>query len=236
MCPPGPVTLTVSLSQAAVIGPVLVPILPTSSRGSQCSAKMRSTEAMPPAAITSMAPPGTSSAGWKISRTLPGSARAAAARARNSPVPSRMAVCTSCPQAWHASGIGDRYGTSFSSLIGSASMSARSATTWLVGRAVPDVDDQAGALRQDGRPQAGRLEPERDAAGGPVLVVAGLGVSVQVPPELDEFRLVPGEERVEFTLEVMLGHVAASPLRLTSSALRAAVLRRLVSALSGLSI
>ena len=106
--PPGPVTLTLILSQAAVIGPARVPILPTSSRGSQCRAKIRSTEAMPPAAMTSMAPPGTSSAGWKISRTWPGSAPAACARARNRPVPTRMEVCTSWPQAWQAPRTVDR--------------------------------------------------------------------------------------------------------------------------------
>jgi hypothetical protein len=97
--PPGPVTFTVSLSQAAVMGPVLVPILPTSSLGSQCNANIRSTDAMPPAASTSIAPPGTSSAGWNISLTLPGNAPAAAALARNNPVPSKIAVCTSWPQA-----------------------------------------------------------------------------------------------------------------------------------------
>ena len=38
-------------------------------------------------------------------------------------------MCTSCPQAWQTSATVDRYGTFFSSLIGSASMSARSAMT-----------------------------------------------------------------------------------------------------------
>ena len=129
MCPPGPVTRTVILSQAAVIAPTRVPTLPTSSRGSQCSAKTRSTDAMPPAASTSSAPHGTSSAGWKISLTRPGSAPAADIRARTSPVPSSTVVCTSCPQAWQALATVDRYGTFFSSLIGSASMSARRPTT-----------------------------------------------------------------------------------------------------------
>ena len=129
VCPPGPVTRTVILSHAAVIGPLLVPILPTSSRGSQCSAKILSTDAMPPAASTSSAPPGTSSAGWKISRTRPCSRPAAARRARNTPAPSRIVVCTSCPHAWQAFGTVERYGTFFSSPIGSASRSARSAIT-----------------------------------------------------------------------------------------------------------
>src|SRR5579859_3035485 len=48
VCPPGPLSWTLTLSHAAVIGPTLVPILPASSLGSQCSAKMRSTDEMPP--------------------------------------------------------------------------------------------------------------------------------------------------------------------------------------------
>ena len=95
-------------SQAAVMGPLRTPTLPASRRGSQCSPKMRSTEAMPPAAMTSSAPPATSSAGWKMSRTRPGSRPEAACWARNSPAPRTMVVCTSWPQAWHALGTVER--------------------------------------------------------------------------------------------------------------------------------
>ena len=45
--------------------------------------------------------------------------------------PSSTEVCTSCPQAWQAFGTVDRYGTFFSSLMGSASRSARRATSEL---------------------------------------------------------------------------------------------------------
>ncbi len=78
--------------------------------------------------MTALAPLAASSAGWKISRTPPGSRPAAARSARNRPAPTSMAVCASWPQAWHTPGIVDRYGTPFSSSIGSASRSARSAT------------------------------------------------------------------------------------------------------------
>src|SRR5690606_4798893 len=48
VCPPGPVTFTYTLSQAAVIAPVRSPSWPTSMRGSQCRANARSTPAIPP--------------------------------------------------------------------------------------------------------------------------------------------------------------------------------------------
>ena len=65
---------------------------------------------------------------FKISRTLPRSSPDAAHSARNSPAPTSMAVCASWPQAWHMPEIVERYGTPFSSSIGSASRSARRAT------------------------------------------------------------------------------------------------------------
>ena len=109
-----------------MIGPTRVPILPTSSRGSQCSAKIRSTPSIAPSATTSIAPPGcTSSAGWKISRTRPGSPGADASA---SPAPSSIAVCASCPQACMTPWTVEAKGRPVSSVSGSASMSARNAT------------------------------------------------------------------------------------------------------------
>ena len=67
-----------------------------------------------------------SSAGWKISRTLPGIS--ASMSLRTIAAPSSMAVCASCPHACMTPSFFDLYGTSFSSCRGSASMSARSAT------------------------------------------------------------------------------------------------------------
>ena len=103
MCPPGDDSLISIMSAADVIGPGLTATLPTARRGSQCSAKIRPTPAIAPAAIVSIAPPGiSSSAGWKISRTPTGSS---GAPARASAVPSRIEVCASWPQACAAFGI-----------------------------------------------------------------------------------------------------------------------------------
>ena len=80
-----------------MIGPARTATLPTASRGSQCSAKMRDTPVSAPAAMASIAPPGiSSSAAWKISRTPTGSSGTDASA---SAAPSRIAVCASWPQA-----------------------------------------------------------------------------------------------------------------------------------------
>ncbi len=76
----------------------------------------------------------------------------------------------------------------------------------LTGGAIPDVDSEASALGQDGRAQSSSLKPERDPPRRPVLVVASLGMGVQITPKLDELGLVRGEERVEFCLEIVLSH------------------------------
>ena len=113
------------MSAADVIGPTFTAILPTSSRGSQCRAKIRLTPDIAPAAIVSIAPPGiSSSAGWKTSRNPTGSSGAPASA---SAVPSRIAVCPSCPQACAALGIVEAYSAPVRSAIGNASMSARNA-------------------------------------------------------------------------------------------------------------
>ena len=125
MCPPGEYSVISMRSAADVMGPGLIATLPTSSRGSQCSAKIRDTPVIAPAAMASMAPPGiNSSAAWKINRTPTGSS---GTDANASAVPSRIAVCASCPQAWATFGIVDAYGAPVRSAMGSASMSARSA-------------------------------------------------------------------------------------------------------------
>ena len=48
-------TISVTVSDADVIGPMRVPICPTSSLGSQCTAAMRSTPSSTPCAMTSCA-------------------------------------------------------------------------------------------------------------------------------------------------------------------------------------
>ena len=126
VCPPGEVSEISTTSHAEVIGPTRVPSFPTSSRGSQCSAKIRSTPSMAPSATMSIAPPGcTSSAGWKTSRTRPGSVGALASA---SPAPSSIAVCASWPQACITFGVAEANGSPVDSCSGRASMSARRAT------------------------------------------------------------------------------------------------------------
>ena len=103
MCPPGEYSVISIWSAAEVMGPRRTATLPTSSRGSQCRAKIRDTPVIAPAAMASIAPPGiSSSAAWKISRTPTGSS---GTDANASAVPSRIAVCASCPQACATLGI-----------------------------------------------------------------------------------------------------------------------------------
>src|SRR3954451_3486006 len=87
---------------------------------------MKSTPSMTPAATMSRAPPGaSSSACWKMNRSAPPGSSAPASR---DAAPSSIAVCPSCPHACIAPGRSDANATPLSSWIGSASMSARSAT------------------------------------------------------------------------------------------------------------
>ncbi len=55
------------------------------------------------------------------------------------------------------------------------------------GVAGADVTDEAGADGEDARFETGGLQPCLDRGGGPELLVAQLGVHVQVAPERDEF-------------------------------------------------
>ncbi len=66
-----------------------------------------------------------SSQGWNRNLTRPGSF----SFDNNKAAPSAIAVCESCPQACMAPGICEAYSYSFCSRMGSASMSARMATT-----------------------------------------------------------------------------------------------------------
>src|SRR6478752_4857390 len=69
--PPRPESSILMVSEAEVIAPIRVPILPTSIRGSQCSARMRGTPSRTPCSMHEVAPPGiVSSAGWKMIRTV----------------------------------------------------------------------------------------------------------------------------------------------------------------------
>ncbi len=173
VCPPGEVRRSSSMSQAEVIGPTRVPTWPTSRRGSQCSAKMRSTSSRPFAAMTSSAPPGwTSSAGWKTSRTRPGSRSATEASAR--PAPSSTEVCASCPHMCATPGTCETHGTSVCSCSGRASMSARSATV-----RGPEPMSQISPVpgsRRGSRPADSSTRAQQ--GGGRVLGAGELGVRV----------------------------------------------------------
>ena len=123
--PPGPLSTISTRSAAAVNAPVRTPTWPTSSLGSQCSPYTESMPSSSPDSITSTAPPGTcSSAGSKISRTRRPSSSSDSTR----PAPSTVTVWTSWPQACDTPFRVDRYDTSLSSCMASASMSPRSAT------------------------------------------------------------------------------------------------------------
>ena len=68
------------------------------------------------------APPSPSSAGWKMSCTVPAKSGSSA---RTFAAPSSIAVCPSCPQACIRPGVVDAYGSDVCSTRASASMSAR---------------------------------------------------------------------------------------------------------------
>ena len=98
--------------------------------------------------------------------------------------PSSIAVCPSCPQACIAPGRSEANSTPLSSWIGSASMSARSAT---VGPGLP-VRSRASTLVSVGRSTVSArrsLERLRDERRRLVLVEADLGMAVQVAPPGD---------------------------------------------------
>src|ERR1039457_4315971 len=188
VCAPGPVTRTVILSQAAVIGPLLVPTFPTSSRGSQCSAKIRSAEAMPTAARTSREPPGTRLPGQEHPRTQ--------GDGRVHVMPAGVAYVRHGRPVGHLLLVGHRKRVE----VG-AQGHQRAAV-----RLAADVHQHAGPLGQDDRAQADRGQPERYPPRGPVLVITELRVRVQVPAELDELGLVRGKELVELPQDVTVRH------------------------------
>ena len=153
-----------------MIAPARRPTVPTSDEGSQCSANARSTPSRPPAAITSSAPPGmTSSAGWKTSRTRPGS-DAAAVRGRRSTARRRAPR----PCARRGRRRGRRPGPSTRTRgrsrpsSGSASRSARRSHDRIRSRA--DVGRPGPVPGRSCGRQAGALEPLGDPGGGAHLV------------------------------------------------------------------
>ena len=84
--PPGPVSVTLRASAAAVIGPDFSPMRPDLQRRVAVQPEHRGDASSQPSASTSSAPPGIiSSAGWNTRRTVPSSPSAASASARPAP-------------------------------------------------------------------------------------------------------------------------------------------------------
>ena len=126
--PPRPVSSILMVSEAEVMAPIRVPILPTSIRGSQCRARIRGTPSRTPCSMQLWAPPGmVSSAGWKMIRTVPRSGDSSCIRCRTRAAPSMVAVWTSWPQAWVTPWFFEANGRPVSSMMGRASMSPRRA-------------------------------------------------------------------------------------------------------------
>ena len=61
--------------------------------------------------------------------------------------------------------------------------------------AVADVADQPRAGGQQPRPEADGLQAAGDQGGGLPFGLAELGMGVEVAPEVDELRVVRGQER-----------------------------------------
>ena len=108
-------------------GPLHTPTRPVGRRVHRWTPKIASTPSRQPSSIIDVAPPGVcSSACWKRRTISP--LTSSRLPCRISANPSSIVVCPSCPQACMTSGTWDLYGTSFSSWIGRASISARNAT------------------------------------------------------------------------------------------------------------
>jgi hypothetical protein len=67
-----------------------------------------------------------------------------------------------------------------------------------------DVDEHAGALGQDHRPQPRRGQPQGHPAGGAVLVEGQLGVHVQIAAELDQLGFVFRQEHIQIREQIVV--------------------------------
>ncbi len=108
-CPPRPLTVIRKLSEAAIIGPTLIPIFPVARTESMCRPKTASALGFSkaPSRIIPRAPPGgVSSPGWNRNLTVPG--RPAPLADRILAAPSSMAQWASWPQACIRPGILER--------------------------------------------------------------------------------------------------------------------------------
>ena len=98
-------------------------------------------------------------------------------------------VCTSCPQAWATPGCRLAYETSLSSVIASASRSARSANSCSnlpVAVRRSEIAHETGTDCQATRFEPGQAESFLDQLGGCMLGAAELGMGVEVASQSDE--------------------------------------------------
>ena len=202
VCPPGEVSEISTTSHAEVIGPTRVPSLPTSSRGSQCSAKIRSTPSMAPSATMSIAPPGcTSSAGWKIEPDPPRQRRRTRQREPGAEQHRGVRVV--------AAGVHDvrrrrgerqprRLVQRESVDVGAQGHAARAAA---------HVADQTGAAGQGARLEAGRRQQAADQGRGAVLGAAQLRRGVQGTTPGDDLGPVQCQPRVQPCRTAACAHV-----------------------------
>ena len=125
-CEPVVFTSISKASAAAMMGPAFVATFPKGSPGQRCNAKMEETSSATPSSTMTLPPPPPSSAGWKMNFTVPPSRSLIPDSAWAAPT--SMLVCPSWPQACILPSVSEAKGRPVSSRIGSASMSARSAT------------------------------------------------------------------------------------------------------------
>ncbi len=227
MWPPGRAGATVSMSDAAVIGPLRSPTRPASSDGSQCSAKAQAAGVdQARRRSTSCAPPGmTSSAGWKISRTRPGSPSRRAISRSARPAPTTIAVCTSWPQAWQtpgsASGRPRPSGPRAAARRGRRAAGRSAASR--AGRRAPMSHHEPRARQAARGAEPGvRCSTLRDDRRRALLGPAELGVGVQLAAKGDELgsRARPVSSRTR-SGAAFVGHDGASgrPARISASRL-----------------
>src|ERR1041384_3359962 len=183
-CPPLPRMVMVNWSGAAMSGPSLTPTCPTGARSHRCAPITRSTPPSTPARTSSSAPPGaSSSACWKTKRTSPESSSFRSTSTWTAP--SSIAVCPSWPQACIAPSLSETNSWVFFSTIGSASMSARIASTGpRLGPPRPAAGARFGRPRDRGAAEPG--EGVGDELRGPLLVEGQLGVLMQMAAPADD--------------------------------------------------
>src|SRR6478752_7444258 len=174
--PPRPDSSIRMVSEADVMAPIRVPTLPTSMRGSQCSARILGTPSSTPCSMHACAPPGmVSSAGWKMIRTVAPRGDSWCMRCNTRAMPSMVVVCTSWPHAWVTPWFLDDGG--------GVDVAAQRCGDG----AFADIHGQAGAFEPAGA-QPGGLQPLRKLVGSAELLEGQLRVRMQVPPEFDQFR------------------------------------------------